>query len=188
MITGPSTGGLGDKGVDVMFAGNKGSVNCLLTELSCSATAAAAVTEGAVPATPAAALAHTTLPAPVPAQTHVTELSRTVPPSLPGGYVVGEQVVYTGNSKTFPSGDKLTRNQVGEVSGPATLEGWAGKGLAVMFPGNKRRVTYSLADLNRKPPPPPLPGGHVVGEQVFYTGDSLTFPSETSSPTDTLAR
>ena len=35
VITGPSTGGLGDKGVDVMFAGNKGSVNCLLTELSC---------------------------------------------------------------------------------------------------------------------------------------------------------
>ena len=33
-VTGPSTGGLGDKGVDVLFPGNKGNVNCLITELS----------------------------------------------------------------------------------------------------------------------------------------------------------
>ena len=87
---------------------------------------------GAIPATPAAALAHTILPAPAP--TVLTESSSTAPPLLPGGYVVGERVFYTGGSQTFPSGNKLTHGQAGEVKGGSKPEGHA-IAANVAFPG-----------------------------------------------------
>ena len=56
---------------------------------------------------------------------------------LPGGYAVGDNVFFGGDSQTFPSGNKLTHGQAGVVSGPAKLESNVGKGVAVKFPGNK---------------------------------------------------
>ena len=50
---------------------------------------------------------------------------------------MGERVFFTGASQTFPSGNKLVHGQQGEVTGPATGESLKGKGVSVLFPGNK---------------------------------------------------
>ena len=51
--------------------------------------------------------------------------------------------------------------QQGEVVGPATIEGYIGKGVGVLFPGNKGNVGCVLAEVRRlraasAPSPPPL--------------------------------
>ena len=63
------------------------------------------------------------------------QVSRKPPPPLPGGYVLGEQVYYTGTSETFEDGDRLEHGEQGEVMGPAICESHRGKGVAVSFPG-----------------------------------------------------
>ena len=65
------------------------------------------------------------------------QVSRAAPPPLPGGYKVGEKVFFTGASHTFDDGNKVVHGQQGEVAGPAILENHKGKGVAVLFPGNK---------------------------------------------------
>ena len=82
---------------------------------------------------------------------------------LPGGYRVGEKVFFTGPSETFPSGNKLVHGQQGEVTGPATSENTKGKGVAVLFPGNKGNVDCYLIQvrLHAAPAPPPLPTPHA---------------------------
>ena len=77
------------------------------------------------------------------------QVSRDAPPPLPGGYTVGEKVFFTGTNQTFPSGDKLVHGQQGEVVGPATLENTKGKGVAVLFHGNKGRVNCYLDTVRR---------------------------------------
>jgi len=62
---------------------------------------------------------------------------------------VGEKLVFTGASQTFPSGDKLVHGQQGEVTGPATDEALKGKGVAVLFPGNKGDVNCYLTTVRR---------------------------------------
>ena len=89
--------------------------------------------------------------------------------SLPGGYAVGEKVVYAADSETWPDGDKLTHGQAGEVK---PTQGHPDR-VDVMFPGNKGNVGCRLTSLSRAPPPP-LPGGYAVGEKVYYTGNSQT--------------
>ena len=76
-------------------------------------------------------------------------MSRDPPPPLPGGYKVGEKVFFTGTSQTFPNGDKVVHGQQGEVVGPATLETHKGKGVAVLFHGNKGRVNCYLDTVRR---------------------------------------
>ena len=98
---------------------------------------------------------------------------------LPGGYAVGEKVFYAGGSETFEHAGsvyKTTLGQAGEVKGAASDPNFTGKGLLVMFPGNKGDVQCLLTQLSRAPPPP-LPGGYAVGETVYFTGESETFPS-----------
>ena len=106
-------------------------------------------------------------------QLFLTQISRSPPPPLPGGYAFGEKVYLTGTSQTFSTGNKLTHGQRGEVTGPATCETHVGKGLDVMFPGNKGNISCYLTNLSRSPPPP-LPGGYAVGEKVYFTGYSQT--------------
>ena len=67
---------------------------------------------------------------------------------LPGGYKVGDKVFYTWSNHTFADGDKLVHGQQGEVTGPGTgsLEG---KGVAVLFPGNKGNVNCYLNSVRR---------------------------------------
>ena len=76
------------------------------------------------------------------------------PPPLSGGYEVRDEVYYQGASKTLDNGphaghDKLVHGQRGEVVGPATLESHKGKGVKVLFPGNKGDVDCYLTDLRR---------------------------------------
>ena len=109
----------------------------------------------------------------------LTQLSRAAPPTtLPGGYRVGDEVFYTGEDYTFPSGDRLVYGGKGEVVGPATNETVKGKGVDVMFPGNTGRVSCFLTGLSRAAPPTTLLGGYRVGDEVFFA--SHTFPDDTN--------
>ena len=74
------------------------------------------------------------------------QLSREAPPPLPGGYKPGEKV-----------GDKLVHGQQGKVVGPATLERHKGKGVAVLFSGNKDRVPLFLTEVRRRRADPAAP-------------------------------
>ena len=77
----------------------------------------------------------------------LTQLSRTPPPPLPGGYAVGDRVFYTGASR------KLTPGQAGEVKGhPKSDKPHFGKGLSVMFPGDKFSIACHLTERSRSKP------------------------------------
>ena len=106
----------------------------------------------------------------------LNDISRAPPPPLPGGYVVGEKVYYTGSSHTFsvPKGlYKVKHGQAGEVQGPSMGE-LGDKGVDVMFKGNTGNIECRLTELSRARPPP-LPGGYAVGENVYFTGPSMTW-------------
>ena len=83
------------------------------------------------------------------------QVSRDPPPPLPDGYKVGEKVFYTGANYTFPSGDKLVHGQQCEVMGPCPFDGTGsrvktkGKGVSVLFPGNKGHVGCRLTEVRR---------------------------------------
>ena len=78
------------------------------------------------------------------------QVSRQPPPSLPGGYTVGEQVYVTGTSQTFEDGDRVEHGKQGEVAGPAAAESHKGKGVAVRFPGNKGLIQILLHEVRRR--------------------------------------
>jgi len=105
----------------------------------------------------------------------LTWLGRDPPPALPGGYLPGEQLYHTGHSQFFSNGDKLVHATQGAVTGPATGP-HAGKGLKLLFPGNKGNISCPLSWLSRDPPPA-LPGGYLPGEQLYYTAANRGFPS-----------
>ena len=84
-------------------------------------------------------------------------MSRDAPPPLPGGYAVGEKVFFTGASQTVSTGDKLVHGQQGEVVGPSTLENTKGKGVKVLFAGNKSSVNCRLNTVRR---PRAAPAAH----------------------------
>ena len=90
------------------------------------------------------------------------QVSRSPPPPLPGGYKVDEKVFFTGPSQTFPSGNKVVHGQQGEVKGSATNESVEGKGVDVLFPGNKGNTSCLLTQVRRlraasAATPPPAP-------------------------------
>ena len=70
------------------------------------------------------------------------QVSREPPPPLPGGFVVGEQVYYTGPGQIFGHGDRLEsgyrleHGKQGEVVGPTACESHTGNGLVVQFAGH----------------------------------------------------
>ena len=72
------------------------------------------------------------------------------PPPLPGGWEVMDPLYYTRESQTLINGDKLVHGQQGEVVGPATSETHKGKGVAVLFPGNKQSVGCYLTTVRRR--------------------------------------
>ena len=69
--------------------------------------------------------------------------------------MAGDKVYYTGTSETFQSGNRLEHGQQGEVMGPTTSERQKGKGVAVLFPGNKGPVNISSVRRRRHQAPPP---------------------------------
>ena len=78
------------------------------------------------------------------------QVSRDAPLPLPGGYRLGEKVFFTGLlSKTWDNGDKVVHGQQGEVVGPAPTERTKGKGVRVLFPGNKGSVACILNEVRR---------------------------------------
>jgi hypothetical protein len=76
-------------------------------------------------------------------------VSRDAPPPLPGGYTVGDKVFYTGASATFDEGYKLVHGRQGEVVGPGTSHTHKGKGVKVLFPGNKGNIVCYLHEVRR---------------------------------------
>ena len=115
---------------------------------------------------------------------YITELSRTPPPPLPGGYVVGEKVYFTGETYTFRSGYKLTHGQRGEVAGPLPRgDPDFGKGVAVRIPGNEVSDVGCLpTDLSRAPPPP-LPAATPPASRSTTPGKARGSPTTSSSRT-----
>ena len=95
--------------------------------------------------------------------------------ALPGGHELGDQLYYTGSSQSFESGDKLVHGQSGEVVGPATCE-HQGNGLKMRFPGNKDSINCALPQLSIEKPPP-FPGGHEIGDRLYWTGSNQSFES-----------
>ena len=83
------------------------------------------------------------------------QVSREPPPPLPGDYVVGEQVYFTGTGETLASGNRLEHGKQGEVMGPATDESFRGKGVKVRFPGNKDAISCYLTEVRRRCAQPP---------------------------------
>ena len=76
-------------------------------------------------------------------------MSREPPPPLPGGWEVKDLPYFTGKSQTFDDGDKLVHGQQGEMTGPAILESHKGKGVKVLFPGNKGGIDCLLTEVRR---------------------------------------
>ena len=68
------------------------------------------------------------------------------PTAVPGDFCVGDRVVYTGASQTFPNGDRIEQGGEGEVVGPAVSED---EGVAVLFLGNTGSIECHLTMLNR---------------------------------------
>ena len=62
---------------------------------------------------------------------------------------MGEKVFFTGASQTAPSGNKVVHGQQGEVTGAATAESHKGKGVEVLYPGNKASVGCLLTGVRR---------------------------------------
>ena len=78
------------------------------------------------------------------------QVSRGAPPPLPGGYVVGENVFYTGDSVAFDDGDELVHGQQGVVTGPiGPGSGHEGNGVCVRFPDNTDDFGCLLTEVRR---------------------------------------
>ena len=97
-------------------------------------------------------------------------------PALPGGHELGDQLYFTGPNQSFEIGDKLTHGQQGEVVGLTTEDKHHGNGLKMQFPGNSCSISCYLPRLSVEKPPP-LPGGHDLSEELYYTGSSQPFKS-----------
>ena len=78
-----------------------------------------------------------------PTDCKLVEVSRSPPPPLPNGYVLGEKLYFVGIGQSLDDGDRVVHGQVGEVIGPV-LDGLNKGGLTMIFPGNKtsRPIEY----------------------------------------------
>ena len=102
------------------------------------------------------------------------QVSRAAPPALPGGYTAGDTVFYTGESQTISDGYKLVHGQQGEVTGPAANESAKGKGVDVLFPGNKGNVSCYLHQVRRlRAAPAAHPHAYVAPLQARCTATTL---------------
>ena len=106
-------------------------------------------------------------------------MSRDAPPPLPGGYKVGEKVFFTGASHTFDDGNKLVHGQQGEVTGPAINETHTGKGVAILFPGNKSWVDCYLTSVRRHCAPPAATPPAYAPHATLYAYTRAAVPPST---------
>ena len=91
-----------------------------------------------------------------------------------GGYALSEVLFYMGERQTFEAGEHVVHGQQCAVVGPATKER-KGEGLAMWFEGTLI-VECDFDELSRDPPPP-LPGKYKLGDMLYNTAESETFPS-----------
>lgn len=100
-----------------------------------------------------------------------TELSRTAPLPLPGGYNSGECVYFVGKRRVYEDRSRLEYMQPGIVAGLATREDTRTY-MAILFvlgDGDEEPCDCKPSELSRTAPPP-LPGGYTSGDWVCYTG------------------
>ena len=115
-------------------------------------------------------------------------MSREPPPALPGGRGVADLLYYTGKSQNFDNGDKLVHGQRGEVVGPATHESHKGKGVAVLFPGNKGWVDCYLDMVRRlhaafaTPPPRHRRRHHLPAHDIRHCATAAPQPPRQAPP------
>ena len=128
-VVGASIGDKVGNGVVLRFSGNKGPIDCNLTKVRRQRSHRA--------------------PTPPPDQVAFerAQVSRDAPPPLPGDYKVGEQVYYVGASQisyeAHKDGRRYNHGMQGEVVGPAL----AGKGVTVLFPGDKRGIRCEITEV-----------------------------------------
>jgi len=98
----------------------------------------------------------------------LAEISR-VPPALPGGFRVGDKVYYCWPNWTAPDGSTLTFGKEGKVAGCSCIgDGSDDRRLWVKF-GD----AFGCIELNQiTSEPPAIPGGFILGDQLFYCGPS----------------
>ena len=111
------------------------------------------------------------------------------PTTVPGGYSVGDAVVYTGSTQTFGDGDSVKEGGEGEVVGPATSEAHQGKSVAVLFPGNKGSIECPLTMLERKAssdePAPVAEAAPVAAKAAPAVTDNTAWLEAVQSPGQT---
>ena len=102
----------------------------------------------------------------------VSQLSRSPPEPLPGGYEPGDHLFYVSPGESRGPGYKLTYGEQGEVVAAATSEDLIGKGLAMQFYGNHGTIDCALLSLSSDPAAP-LPGGYTVEEKLYYKAENV---------------
>lgn len=93
----------------------------------------------------------------------------TEPPSIPGGFKLGEPLFYCGPSRSCNEG-VLSFGEIGEVTGRAAFC----HGIALLFPSNQDSLDVKVTEVCGEKPW--IPGSFDHGEQVFYTGPCCSFP------------
>ncbi|CAE8632265.1 unnamed protein product [Polarella glacialis] len=98
------------------------------------------------------------------------------PPTIPGGYSVGDRVYWCGMNWTFPNGDRLKFGSEGEVAGRSCVgDGLDDRRVAVSFRGNRGAVAMRLPEISSQYPV--IPGGYNVGDQVYYAFPNWKSPN-----------
>ena len=109
----------------------------------------------------------------------LTNLSRSPPPPLPGGFSIGQKVYYTGDSKTLASGNWLVFGEPCEIMGPTDSTEPQPDQLNVQFPGRDRHVNCKLSSLSRL-----QPADHSPPE--YPSMIQLTLPAATLGPSTSV--
>ena len=100
---------------------------------------------------------------------YFADLSSGPPPPLQGGFSVGERLHYTGPSGIFTD-VRLAHSARVMVAGPAASVFQ----LNVLLPGKESVMKPVSLDYLSRDPPPTLPGGLVLHEELYYNGTSTT--------------
>ena len=95
--------------------------------------------------------------------------------ALPDNYSLGQKVWFCGAPQRLQGDDRVEYGLEGEVVEASIFNAHdeltgAQKRLSIKFQGNTERVECYLGELSKAWPPPPLPGGFSVGQQVFFRG------------------